>query len=517
MKIIKVIAILTLINVLFGSIVYANEGKKLDQIASSAYRKAEPPHNDGRRPASSREKSIKLSLYETLSLAMQNNFDVQLNIYDRLIKDTELDLAGSVFDTSLTITGDYEYDKSKKPSIIFGQAAHTGSANAALTKKLITGTDLSFSFENTRESTDSAFATLNPYYESVMEMRFTQPLLRNIFGMNDWGDVRLTRIDVNNFNLTALDKIEGNVADVEKAYWDAVIAEDLVEIGRDMYDRALNFYQINKTKRKIGTSEATDLLSAEANLESRKTELAVEEDIYKSAINNLKFQINHPDTDADIIPADSVEFTARRVDFYDSLKSAFKNRRDYRRARDDVRAKKLKFNMARNERWPQLDFEGSMRLNGLGPVYKDSAAKAFTDENPVYRAAVTFTLPFEDSAGRSEYNKSKSEKAKALVTLKKVEKTIVTEIDDAARALNLARETAEQRIKIEELQRMKLEAEEKQFKIGRSDSDRIVRFQEDLLTAKILAARALRRYKDALIDLYVTENTYLNRRELTLQ
>ncbi len=83
MKIMKIFSVFVLTIILFGLAAYADENKK---------------------------ESIKLSLYETLSLAMQNNFDVQLNIYDRLIKGTELDLARSVFDTSLTITGDYEYD-----------------------------------------------------------------------------------------------------------------------------------------------------------------------------------------------------------------------------------------------------------------------------------------------------------------------------------------------------------------------------------------------------------------------
>ena len=111
----------------------------------------------------------------------------------------------------------------------------------------------------------------------------------------------------------------------------------------------------------------------------------------------------------------------------------------------------------------------------------------------------------------------KNEKAKALLSLKKVEKTIVTEVDDSVRKVNLDKNKAEQRIKIEELQRLKLVEEEKKYKYGRSDSDRIIRFQEDLLHAEILALKAVRDYMRSLVDLYLTEDTYLERRNLTVK
>jgi len=472
-------------------------------------------------PAHSRaaeaEEALYMSLHEALSLAVVNNFDVQLNLYDRYIKDTDVDLASSVFDTELTVTGDYEYNKSKPPTPLFGQTTHTGTAGATLTKKLITGTGISLGFNNQRISTDSAFAFLNPYYESTVEMKFTQPLLKNFFGMNDWGGVRITKIDVYNFNLETLDRIETDLAGVEKAYWEAKTAAGLVEAAKAMLERAEEFYEINKKKKRLGTSEITDLLAAEANMETRKTELAIEVDKYKTAVNKLKLLINHPATGADILPRDDIEFKAKREDFLENLKLAIANRRDYERARKDVKAKNLNLNLKRNARWPELDFEGSLTLNGLDGVYKSAAATAFTEENPVYKATLTFTLPFEDGRGRSEYDAARYEKLKALLTLKKVEKTIVTEIDDATRKLNLSRDTAENRLKIEALQKKKLEEEMRQFGIGRSDSDRIVRFQEDFLRARKLALNALKDYKEALVDLYLAQNVYLDERGLTLR
>ncbi len=461
--------------------------------------------------------AIYMSLYEALSLAVANNFDVQLSMYDNMIYRTNIDLAGSVFDSSLTLAGDYEYNKSKKPTVILGKTSHTGTASVTFTKKLITGTDLEFGFNNQRQSTDSAFTTLNPYYESTFQMKFVQPLLRNFFGMNDLGEVRVTRIDVHNFNLETLDAIEAEVAAVEKAYWEAAVAAEMVKVNKDMYERAADFYRINEEKIKIGTSEEADLLGAAANMELRASDLEIERNSLRDAVNELRLLINHPESEAAIIPADAIEYSVWDADLAESMKTAFENRRDYERAREDIKAKKLDFNLKRNARWPELDLEGSLATNGLGRVYDNAAAKAFTTENPVYKATVTFTVPFEDNYAKGEYDAAKHEKAKALLELKKTEKTIVKEIDESVRQVNLAKSTVERMIKIEKIQRDKLRAEEKQFSLGRSNSDTIVRFQEDFIRARLAALRAIEDYREALVDLYLAEDTYLKKRRLTIR
>lgn len=488
--------------IIMGIILLLHSGISLGDEASS-----QSPDNE----------ALYLSLNEVLSLAVANNFDIQLNMYDQLIKETDLNSAKSIYDTTLTLTGEYNYDRNEQASAIFGTSSHEGSAGAKIEKKLVTGTDLTVDFQNARSSSDSAFSTLNPSYESSLELKFVQPLLKNFFGMNDWGDIRITKIDVDNYKLETLDAIEDDLGQVEKAYWDVVASVELVKAREEMHKKAVEFYQINVKKKGLGTSELTDVLSAEANKELRKSELDVEKDDLKVAINNLKLLINHPQTDSEIMPMDGIALNGKAADFAESLKTAFTNRRDYLSAKDDIKAKKIKFNMKRNERWPELDFEGSLLLNGIERVYKDAAADAFTHENPEYTAKFTFTFPLENRQAWSAYNEAKYEKAKALVSLKKTERTIVTEIDDSVRRVNLNKETAMQKKTIEELQRKKLEEEERQFGFGRSDSDRIVRFQESLLQAKIQAVSAFRQYKKSLVDLYLTEDTFLEKRSLTVQ
>ena len=60
------------------------------------------------------------------------------------------------------------------------------------------------------------------------------------------------------------------------------------------------------------------------------------------------------------------------------------------------------------------------------------------------------------------------------------------------------------------MQEHKLSAEKKRFANGRSNSDFIIRYAEDLLNARLKVAQALYSYRASLIDLEAKKNTLLD-------
>ena len=63
-------------------------------------------------------------------------------------------------------------------------------------------------------------------------------------------------------------------------------------------------------------------------------------------------------------------------------------------------------------------------------------------------------------------------------------------------------------VKIERAE--KLAEEEKRFKLGRSNSDTLIRYHDDLLIAKISLADSLYQYNSDFIDLRLKENSLLD-------
>jgi outer membrane protein TolC len=119
-------------------------------------------------------------------------------------------------------------------------------------------------------------------------------------------------------------------------------------------------------------------------------------------------------------------------------------------------------------------------------------------------------MPLENRQAKGEFESAKLEKAKYILLLKKAERQILTQINNRVMQVNTAIERAATNKEVVKLQGKKLKAEERSFQFGRSSSDLLIRYQEDLLEARLALAASLYEYKLALIDLKLTQNALLD-------
>ena len=458
-----------------------------------------------------------LSLQEALEMALLNNFDVQLARYDRMINHTDLNDSMSTYDTVLRLAGDYTSENLQTATALASGPTHDGDLSASLAKQLRTGTELELEYGIGRHSSGSSFITTNPYYETYVKGTLVQPLLKNIWGNNDWRDVLVTRIDVDMYDSEVIDTIESSLVDVEKAYWGLVISHETVKVTEELLNKAQSFYDTVKQNEELGSVEETDLLSAEANLISRQTNLLTAQNSLKNSVNDLKLVINISGDISEIAPINNLRMDGVEELLEESIAAAFKGRRDYVRKRRNAESKELKLQTAKNERWPQLDLEASLKLNGIKRSFIGSERNLGDKLSGEYYAGATFSMPLENREAVSAANKAKYEKARSLVELAQLEKSIIVEIDEKVRRVNLDVERLRRREKTEGLQKRKMEAEEKKYRYGRSDSDRIVRFQEDYLNASLQVLLMKTDAINSLLDLYLSENTYLDKRDLVAE
>ena len=120
-------------------------------------------------------------------------------------------------------------------------------------------------------------------------------------------------------------------------------------------------------------------------------------------------------------------------------------------------------------------------------------------------------FPLQNREAKAEFNKAKIEKAKALINLKKIERQILIEIKDYVRNCNILEERVNKQENVVNLQEEKLMAELKAYQYGRSDTDTLIHYQDDLLLSQLLYLGALLDYKEALIELSLKENVLLDR------
>lgn len=210
------------------------------------------------------------------------------------------------------------------------------------------------------------------------------------------------------------------------------------------------------------------------------------------------------------MPADDLIFENKVLDSISILKKAFSLRRDYVKAKNEIESKDIKLVMKKNNMWPEIDLELSIARNGLDQHFSDAMEEVGSENNSEYFLGLAIRLPIENREAKSEYNKAKIEKAKSLLSFKKIERQIFVEINDRVRDCNILAERVKRQRDVLKIQEEKLNEELKSYKYGRSDTDTVIRYQNDLLYSQLLYAQSLLDYKVARINLSLSENSLLN-------
>ena len=455
-------------------------------------------------------KTYALSLDDVSHLVLKNNFEIQLAQYDARITKTQKGVAESIYDTVINAEVKYKNNQLKRTSTLTGTKVIDNDYNIGLSKKIPVGTKLTANMDNNRHWANSPFVTLSPSHDSSLGLTVEQELGRNFLGIQDRGGIKITKIDIENSGFSSLDKIEDVLSQAQKAYWDLVLALEFVKIEEGIVRQAQKLYLLHQEKLKDGLVELPEALASEANYKDRLNELLVAENSAKTKANVLKLLLNITDEASMVLPTQQFALPEGREEVDKSLALAFSNRRDYKSAFNEIHAKDIKLSMSRNNLWPEIDLTASFKRNGIGDHFKQAIEQINQEDNPELFAGIVFNFPIENTKAKSELERAQFEKAKAILTVKLLERKIMVNVMDQVRTYNVLLERAHNYQYIAKLQEQKLSEEQKRFNYGRSSTDTIIRYQEDLLKAKWQAAQAASDVESALIDLWKNEGTLLH-------
>ncbi len=192
------------------------------------------------------------------------------------------------------------------------------------------------------------------------------------------------------------------------------------------------------------------------------------------------------------------------------LKEAIENRRDYKTIMNNIESKNIDIKIKKNSLWPEIDLEASFTKNGIKSNENNAWSDITRENNSETYVGINFNIPLENREARSELKKAQLYKEQLLLSFKRVERLILKEVHNRVRSVNSLKNQAELYNSIVELQQNKLHEETKRFNYGRSDSDTVIRYEEDLLNAELKLAITLYDYRISLVDLAITKNNLLD-------
>ncbi len=488
------------------------------------------------------KKSEALSLEDCIVQAVKANLGVAIQVLSYRQSDSALSQANEKYLPTLSLGFDRQQTNSASFSWIQSAdvlSSKYQSLTAGISQQIPFGGLFSISLDSYRNESNTRFQTINPYYQGSLSFSFNQPLLKDFGWRTSRREILVARNnrDIAENDLKAL--LLGTVSAVEKAYWELVYEIEILKVGRQSLQLAEDLLDKSRKEAEIGTLAPKEIISAQAEVASRKADILQAEMMVKDSMDVLRGLLNLPlESDAvEIAPADTPFFAKSETGLDEALALALKNRPDLRSSELEVKNKELDFAFAKNQTLPALNLKAqywSPGLSGDRILYLDDnpfsgvvvgkvpggASLALQDAlNFRYQnwsIGLSLDIPLSSILTRAAQAQAKAGLDQEIVQMKQTEQRAVLEIRAAVRAVQTNFERVNARREARALAEQKLAAEEAKLQVGLSNNFYVLNYQRDLAAAKTAELRALIDYTLSLGQLDKATGTSLDKRNIRL-
>ena len=495
-----------------------------------------------------------LSLKEAISLALENNKDIEVTRQNVRIAEFDFQSASGYYEPKFT--GQTYYERATIPNISFFSpdvtkvttSSFVGNAGLkAYIPKF--GTIFDATLNNQRVGSGNPITIISPQYNTGLTFSVTQPLLK---GRRFDSQRRTIEIAKRNLSLTDTQFRQRSIdiiATVQRAYWDLTYALRNLQVQRDGVKDAKDQLEHNRRLVDEGQLAPIDVVAVQTQVAN--LELAVYDalETVNRAENTLKNLIAQNKNDTlwteSLVPTDSVELDAPNTTLPEALTLALANRPEIEinDAQRDINELDLRY--LREQTKPQVDLVASYTTSGVGgsvnpnftnpliricvpntPEYdgciiQQQAAAAsqqtllqnvggvgttFTDilanKYPTIRVGVQFNLPlFGNKIAKANLGRSLVQSEQIKTQREQVEQNIQLDVRNALQSLR----TAEARLRSSAIARenseKQYESEQRKLDSGQSDVYKVLDRQTALVNAKSVELRAQTELNKAIADL----------------
>lgn len=463
-----------------------------------------------------------LTLRECIARALEHNLDVQLERLNPRLESWNIVREQGAFDPAWTSRATYR-DATEALGPERQVALGVGSLDSqelrfvtGLDGRLPTGLQYNLTAFDNR---DSGTLSSNFTFTGTAVLTLTQPLLRNGWLGANTARIRIAREGRSMARAALAQQVIATISAVQNAYYELVFAHEDHRAKQEDLDRARALLAENRQRVAIGVLSRLDVTQAEAGVAQREETVLIAAQSIKQQENALKRFISqdlqefHGQT---LVPIGPPPVELIELDVARRIATGLEHRADFRQAQHAVERQGILLRYQRNQLWPQIDLEGSYGYNGVGGSFGAWADDVGSGDSPEWSVGVVVTVPLGNRQARADYHTARLEQERLLLELKRLEQTIVVEVDNAVGqvATNLKRldATAAARRLAEE----SLRAEEERLRAGTSTSFLVLQAQAQLAEARAAEIRARADYNQSLVELARVEGTTLLRHELVL-
>jgi outer membrane protein TolC len=264
-----------------------------------------------------------------------------------------------------------------------------------------------------------------------------------------------------------------------------------------------------------------DVLQAEAAVASRVEQVLVAEKAIRDQEDQFRRLLNPAEEDLRqdlrLTPLDKPSQTLDAISGEEAIDAALERRPEILQARKNVDTSELNTKYAKNQLLPNLSFQGTSGLAGLGKNADDMFNRNFAGDYYNYGAGVVLSYPLGNRSAVSQYNKRQLEGQNAKMTLLSARQQVIVTVREAVRRVQTDFKRIETTRSARIMAEKQLQAERERLNVGLSTTRFVLDFQRDLATAQGNELRAIVDYNKSLSNLARNKGTTLERYNIQLQ
>ena len=505
-----------------------------------------------------------LTLREAITLALENNKDIEVTRQNVRISEFDLTAAGGVYQPRFLAQTFYE--RSTVPTASF----FGGGANGEITQSGLTsnaqlqGSEPRFGgsylvqFNNSRVNSTNLFNTLNPSFTSNLSFQYTQPIFR---GRRFDQNRRLIEIAKRNLSLTDTQFRQRSIeiiVGVQRAYWDLTFNLRNLQVQRDGVKDAKEQLEHNRRLVVEGQLAPSDIIASETQVVNFEQNVYAALDDVNRAENNLKNLIAESKNDSlwsfSIVPTDTVDLDAPTTTLPEALDAALANRPELEINETQRDINQIDQRFFREQTKPQVDLVATYNLAGLAGTPNDainpftsndstrqkineiitrlnttnpvlppiapipptpaqtvspnltggnfsSITDIFANRYPTYRVGVQINLPFASRTAKAQLGRSLVESERLTTQREQIEQAIQVDVRNALQSIR----TSEARLRSAAISRENSErqyaSEQRKLDAGQSDVYKVLERQTALTTARSNELRAQTELNKSIAEL----------------
>ncbi len=417
---------------------------------------------------------------------------------------------------------------------------NTGQFNVNYSQAFATGTNVNFSFNTARQTTNSPFFTLSPTLTSAFRFSIQQELLAGFgFGPN----LRYLRIARNNKKISDIafkDQVIATVTQIENMYWDLVSAYEQTQVNEQSSAFALQTLDNARKQLKLQSIPEMDVLRAEAEVSRRdqdltvaRTSLQFQETLMKNAITK---SLDNPVLEAiPVVPTDRSESAQRLASqsIQDLTATALKGRPELAESDIDLVNRQISRRAARNALLPALSLVGFYSGAGLaGPLnpictqgcstnvpvdFGGALANSFNNSNPDYYVGLNLNIPLRNRVAKADQYRSELEYRQAELRMEQLKKQVRIEVRNAQYSVEQTAARVQAARKGRDLAQRTFDITKKEQDLGAGSSYQTLSAQKDLALAELDLVTAMTVFEKAKVELDRATGATLEHNGIQLQ